>query len=197
MPCSFLHLLPLLWQTPVLNFLEISSFLPRCSTLLHIMEMFRIRCCGNLARTTLSFSPSLRLMLNLWLTPQFLTWICARRQSILSFLFQTKHRFLRWTRTCSLSIRFMFIWSNCRVRCVLPRRNNAYAFFPSITYYRKCDVDVGQLNGSLSAQSLNHVINQVDNWLFSFDAAMHADQIQSQFVWFFFFPVNMTDLWFY
>lgn len=67
--------------------------------------------------------------------------------------------------------------------CVfLLRRNNAYAFYPIITYYRKCDADIGQLNGSLSAQSLNHAINQLDNWLFSFDAAMNADRVQSQFV---------------
>ena len=61
-------------------------------------------------------------------------------------------------------------------------RNNAYAFYPIITYYRKCDADIGQLNGSLSAQSLNHAITQLDNWLFSFDAAMNADKVQSQFV---------------
>lgn len=63
---------------------------------------------------------------------------------------------------------------------------NSYAFFPSITYYRKCEVDVGKLNGHLTTQALNLAINDIDNWLFNFDAVHHGDSIQSQYVAFVF-----------
>ena len=47
-------------------------------------------------------------------------------------------------------------------------RNNAYAFYPIITYYRKCDADIGQLNGSLSAQG-HHSRNDIHPYFKSYN----------------------------
>lgn len=59
---------------------------------------------------------------------------------------------------------------------------NNYSFFPSITYYRKCNVDVGKVDGHVTTSALCHAMNDIDNWLFSFDAVYNGDSIQSQFV---------------
>ena len=45
---------------------------------------------------------------------------------------------------------------------------NTYAFFPTITYYRKCIVDVGTVAGHVSSKALLRLAGDVDNWGFSF-----------------------------
>lgn len=52
---------------------------------------------------------------------------------------------------------------------------NSYSFFPVITYYRKCIVDVGKVSGHLASNALLGLANDVDNWLFSFDAAQSKE----------------------
>jgi singapore isolate B (sub-type 7) whole genome shotgun sequence assembly, scaffold_16 len=59
---------------------------------------------------------------------------------------------------------------------------NAYAFFPSITYYRKVELDVGKVESSLTINSLLSVTTIADNWLFGFDAFSSGESLQNQFV---------------
>ena len=59
---------------------------------------------------------------------------------------------------------------------------NAYTFFPSITYYRKVELNVGKVESSLTTNSLLNVATIVDNWLFGFDAFSSAESVQNQFV---------------
>ena len=59
---------------------------------------------------------------------------------------------------------------------------NAYAFFPSITYYRKVELDVGKVESSLTINSLLSVATIADNWLFGFDAFSSAESLQNQYV---------------
>lgn len=68
------------------------------------------------------------------------------------------------------------------VTACLSSRYNNYAFFPSITYYRKCEVDVGKVNGHITTNALAHAMDDVDNWLFNFDAVYGGDELQSQCV---------------
>lgn len=59
---------------------------------------------------------------------------------------------------------------------------NAYAFFPSITYYRKVELDVGKVESSMTTNSLLSVATIADNWLFGFDAFSSAESLQNQYV---------------
>lgn len=61
-------------------------------------------------------------------------------------------------------------------------RYNIYAFYPQITYYRKCEVDIGKIDGHLTTHALTQTIDDIDNWLFNFDSVYSADSIQSQYV---------------
>ena len=59
---------------------------------------------------------------------------------------------------------------------------NAYSFFPSITYYRKMEVDVGRIDGSMSSNALMSVSTDIDNWLLGFNAVASSEEIQRQYV---------------
>ena len=59
---------------------------------------------------------------------------------------------------------------------------NAYSFFPSITYYRKIEVDVGRIDASMSSNALINLTTDIDNWLLGFDAVSSAEAIQQQYV---------------